>query len=488
MNFLRSLYNLISETVRTFKENINRTYAIVEFMKPQEAAAALLKHRINIGNDKIIVKPCKQTDFEKYCPTKVKKKVEVDDILLQPPDENSPRNILNILCDDCLNEIFKKLHPSNYGSVADVCVRFNQILKEMLTRKHKNNMLHISDLKSFTLSQADYYLRHFGSLFYQADMDGRKVKSFNSINKSHTILRMVSEHCRNLRHFRIINFSMGKKTMNEIHPLFTRLEKLSVKLKTDLKEKSFISGTVVNLPPINCPKLVAFEWDSDQFFPPNCCIPALSTFLYHNKQLESFLFYGDAGIGEPDSRCHLPMNISLFGRFKNLKFLSIKNLGEFVPKIIKRMEHLLIVTPLMHSLSLNNVPIEYLELGNGLVNDDAIEYISQIKTIRRFAFVNGNSAPSHDIIESYIIRLESSLPNLEVLLFQTNTRTDIVFTDQNIHIIEQLKKGNRKLRLPIQEFKSNKNTFTHKYKYITTRNRVRSSILIMRKVNKILFS
>lgn len=107
---------------------------IVEFTTHQEAAAVLLKQRIKIENHEIIVKPCKRA----YFPAKISQKVQVDDILLlQPPDQESPTNILNILNDDCLYEIFKRIHPSKYLIIADVCVKFNQVITEILAKKHQ---------------------------------------------------------------------------------------------------------------------------------------------------------------------------------------------------------------------------------------------------------------------------------------------------------------------------------------------------------------
>ncbi|XP_031637591.1 uncharacterized protein LOC116350022 isoform X2 [Contarinia nasturtii] len=154
-------------------------YVIVEFITSQEAHAALLKRQITIRHHNIIVKPCEESNFvlhEKFCSTGADQTAKIEDILLQPPDKESPKNILNALNDDCLYEVFKRMHPSNYVLIGNVCVRFDRILKEMIGRKYKNKMFHITDIQLFTLFQADDYLRYFGSSIYQAEVNFDKVK------------------------------------------------------------------------------------------------------------------------------------------------------------------------------------------------------------------------------------------------------------------------------------------------------------------------
>lgn len=82
-------------------------------------------------------------------------KINIDEILLQAPDENSPKNILNILNDDCLRKIFKQLHFRDQCSVLSVCVRFNQISKECLAKKQKK-----IDFNTQTLVKTCYHYHY----------------------------------------------------------------------------------------------------------------------------------------------------------------------------------------------------------------------------------------------------------------------------------------------------------------------------------------
>lgn len=446
------------------KERCFKHFAIVEFQEPHGASVALSKRRITIENYKFIVKPCKKADFEIYCSAEVEQKIKVDDILLQPPDEESSKNILWALNDDCLYEIFKRIHASNYYLIAHVCVRFNRVLNEMLTRNYQNNMFDISDMQLFLLLQADNYLRYFGSSIHQAEINGKKFKSSNYL-KIFMILTMISEHCVNLRYFRITNFPMEEWSVDSLIPLFTRIEKLSI-TKTE-------RGHSVFLPSINCPKLMEFEYNDIEFFrcprSDGLDIPALKTFLFHNTQLERFLYHGNLYNGSENTIHHLAMNIELLDRFNSLKIFSI--IIDNSLEHIKIDEKLLNVSQLMRKLAQKKVPIEYLKLINTIVDDEAIEYISQMKTIKKLAFLDIRlyllRLPARDAIESYIIHLKSALPNLEFFSFQTSDCIDLIFTDEHIDLTEKhLKKKIPEIRLHMQQFKSN--AFTDKYTNLTT--------------------
>lgn len=105
-----------------------------------------------------------------------------------------------------------------------------------------------------------------------------------------------------------------------------------------------------------------------------------------------------------------------------------------------RDEQLLKVTKLLQELTIKNMPIEYLKLINTSVDDATIEYICQIKNMRKCALINYYfyfHLPNRDVIESYINRIESDHPNLEFLQFQTHGFIDIVFTDEHINLIEK---------------------------------------------------
>lgn len=105
----------------------------------------------------------------------------------------------------------------------------------MLAREHK--MFQISDIQSLSISQADDYLRYFGSSINQAAIEGKHVKLAN-ICKICIIIKMMSEYCINLRIFRISNVFIDKQTGQKLIPLFKRIEKLCIQRTADFKPDS----------------------------------------------------------------------------------------------------------------------------------------------------------------------------------------------------------------------------------------------------------
>ena len=171
------------------------------------------------------------------------------------------------------------------------------------------------------------------------------------------------------------------------------------------------------------------------------------------------------------------MNSSLFGRFKSLKSLTIINYDNPRSKL-PIDKQLFEVTELVQELTIKKIPIEILKLIHTLIDDAAIEYIAQIKTMKEFIFFDYNyglpssCALTRDVIDSYIIRLESGLPNLEFLQFQTSFHIDIVFRDEHIKLIENdLKIITPEIKLNIQQFDGN--AFNDKYNLTTIQNTYR---------------
>lgn len=427
---------------------------IIEFKTHEGANAAYLKRHIQIESHTIIVQ--RYNTFLKKCYSN-EVNGKIDDILLQPPGERSPMNILNILNDDCLYEIFKKIPSSNYGSIANVCVRFNRILSEMVSRKYKNSTFNISSIvyfELFTLSQAEDYLRNFGSLIYGAQIDGWMYKP-PFIIRTDLICKMISDHCENLRCFKITDFVMLNCMANELIPLLMRIEQLII-FKT-----SCSLGPILNfLPAINCPKLKAFEWNVRTFGPLDD-IPFVHKFISYNTQLES-LVYGY------QTKSHCLVNVD-FSKFKHLKMLRLFNYESEVYEKSGFFE----ITHSMKALSSTNAPIEYLKLYDTLIDDNAIEYISKIKTIKEFVFdsviYSNYCSPSHHIIESYIIRLESAFPHLEFLQFRSSFYFHIVCTDIN-RLEKNLQLYLKVIDLNKRQLECTTNTITNRKNLITAQN------------------
>lgn len=467
------------------------------------------------------MEPCKQADYEKYYSLDIKERVDVDNmLLLEPPLEESSKNILNILNDDCLYEVFKRIHPSSYYLIADVCLQFNRMITEMLAKKYKENIFDINDFEFFTLPEADHYLRYFGSFIYQARVNEFELKR-SSWFKMKIILKMISKHCVNLHYFHIVNFGLEKLDVDEMIPLFTRLTDLIIR-KTD--GYNVTTNGPVFLPSINCPKLINFQWldTSIHIKSESEHARVLGKFLQHNPQLEIFRFFDEPYYGNKNNTRHLPMNVAAFGPLNSLKTLLIANhihkkrlldskrtyiqvqkkllesLG--TKKFIESKQTYCQVTNLIRELSMKNLPIEYFYLRNVLVEDIGFDYVCQMKTLKRFFFRDFNyhlhRSPIRDVIESKIIRFESNLPNLELLIFQTSVCLDLIFTDGLVNQVQEILQREivSEIKLNIHHF--NTDAFTDIYNLTTIQNTYRKYAnekefrdyrLRMRKVRRTVF-
>lgn len=97
------------------------------------------------------------------------------------PEPAPSSNILNVLNDDCLQEIFRNLSLFDLCSVANVCKKFKQNAEEIFTLKFSNSMVTLDELHV-----AEHILRSFGT----------KIKSL-SLNAPHknALLLMLITYC-----------------------------------------------------------------------------------------------------------------------------------------------------------------------------------------------------------------------------------------------------------------------------------------------------
>ncbi|XP_031632800.1 uncharacterized protein LOC116346739 [Contarinia nasturtii] len=415
----------------------------VEFYESQSVDAALLKQQIKIGDDIFKINRTKR----KICNFGiVKEKINIDEILLQAPDENSPKNILNILNDDCLREIFKQLPFRDQCSVLSVCVRFNQISKKCLAlglaKKQidcgikSNTQILMETLLSLPLQQASDYLRNFDSSIYEIDDDDLSGRYYSMWKeKRDIVLGMISKHCTNIRKLELKSYDsyfIDIQRFSELIPLFTRLETLHLhcshrRLDSLLPICSQLSALSLEdffcqypLPPIKLPKLVAFRIDSPLYKRKKSYISSLKIFLSLNTQLEVFSYKSSPWIFYSEK------HDSVIGQLKGLKVLEIQC-------YLKKIE----IIHLIRELLSNNVPIEHLKLDiNIKIDDEVIECISQMNTIQKLEF----DVWCHTKFDKrYLIHLALNLPNLEAMMLKYKKQIDLILVDGNIqHIVEEL--------------------------------------------------
>lgn len=430
----------------SFIVQADRRYAYcwvhVEFYESQSVDTALSKRQINIADHIFEIRRTK-------CEIHKRKAIQIDKILLKAPVENSPKNILNILNDDCLREIFKKLTFQSQCAGLGVCVRFNQISKEFLAKKHKtcvfDTHILLETLLSLPLQQANDYLRNFGPSIYEINANNMyNLSCHRSMweEKGQIVLGMISKHCKNIRKLELDLSYLYLKDIqwfSELFPLFMRLDKLHLRLSFGLTDRwldpllpicSQLSALSLKnyelkypLPPIRLPKLVAFRIDIS-YVTKNSHISSLKTFLSLNTQLEVFSYSnGNQWIlYDNDSEKH----DSVIGQLKRLKILVITT---------RKFR----IIPLIRELLSNNVQIEHLKLRLAInIDEMIIEYISQMKTIRKLELDTYRA--KLDLDEQHIIHLASRLSNLEAMLLRRGSKIDLILVDGDIHhIVKELK-------------------------------------------------
>lgn len=128
--------------------------------------------------------------------------MEVTVLHPQPPEQDSPNHILNVLNDDCLIAIFKKLHLSTLSTVVNVCVRFNCVAKITFSSKYRTKPINILELDWYrrpTLLQIENFLCEFGILISAVSTTKEKQSNYH-----YTPLEPIGK-CDSLNEFKITN-------------------------------------------------------------------------------------------------------------------------------------------------------------------------------------------------------------------------------------------------------------------------------------------
>lgn len=351
-----------------------QNYWVVQFGSDHVAAELLSKGEIVIEDVRIDVEVQRRLydsisiNFIDYSTFKDN---TVFDVLFESPDEESPKNITNALNDDCLREIFKTLHLLDLSSIADVCMRFNEIATEVFASKYRNKKFGFDDLKRFgnrqvlqpTLTQIDDFLRNFGPSITR--ISGRySVCSTYGLN---IILGMINKYCNQLSDIEIDGDSLKYETLIEIIPLLGRLQKLNMYCHSNLEYDNgsfrslkilcFIGQHCANIQELKCSSISEF-YDEEMFW---------------TGKIENHL-----------------------NQLKNMKKLHL--LANFNESILSLMEE----------LSSRNIPIEDLKLKYARIDDDTVKCITQMKTISNLELCSLDN-----LKDKHLIELAQNLPNLD---------------------------------------------------------------------------
>lgn len=236
---------------------------------------------------------------------------QTDSHLVHGAVEQSSNDILSTLNDDCLREIFRKLHRfADFSAVANVCKRFNKIALEIFPLKIKQKQFGFDELAvngDVTLSRLESFLNTFSGFVYDAylNLDGWNFQ--NVPNAPNIALKMINDHCKNLRSLEIRISKNENENKNQtnwmaIHAVLPKLNYLKMhftpgsSIANDYFEfNDFLSAcrqleTLIiklhsvdfelTLPSITFPKLVKLKLEN---------YSEIEEFLMHNTQLQKIM-------------------------------------------------------------------------------------------------------------------------------------------------------------------------------------------------------
>lgn len=319
---------------------------------------------------------------------------------------------------------------------ADVCVRFQQhaIDAFKLKYKHAVRIGYGSEFKG----QPDKFeamLRNFGPLIHSLDVDHSIFKTTDAAD----VLKMISKYTSALKELQLYNFEIAEH-VNDVHPLFAKLETLSLSYCT------FTNGAEKLLAPcaeLKCLRIGRVAWDNcciDQTFPKLEEVRLAECSTIDNDEFKKFITSNPTikklSIDD-NSELKSGGIIHLIGQhLKNLVELEIdqesfERTGQFQKCTLSlsrlcSLKKLTLnyngnaVAPLMKKLAEKAVPLEYLTLKKGSIDSSAIKSMSELIKLNEIEMEN-----IKNLTDDHVVMLAKELPQLHALRLEGSTAEDI---------------------------------------------------------------
>lgn len=146
-----------------------------------------------------------------------------------PPAHDSPKNILNVLNDDCIELILRRL-GSKYNNIdllnaAATCKRFRETAKRLISR-FRSIAIGVKYCRSVSDHQVPILLTNFGHLIEELRFQPRGKRKNHNVKQNDKIFKSIAKYCgKTLKKLEIENYN---PTFNKKN-LFQALEKLILK-------------------------------------------------------------------------------------------------------------------------------------------------------------------------------------------------------------------------------------------------------------------
>lgn len=180
----------------------------------------------------VLLGACPQIPYNGSLTMDKNEKLQFPKTLLIPPVQQSPKNILNALYDDCLREIFKcsVLDIYDLCALASTCERFKAIGLVIFRLKYGQNYESIAQqlIVGANIFQWENFLIAFGEFIKSIDTTMCQAKKNLGI-----ILHLIDKHCPNLVKLTCILYNRDDAV--QLHSLFTRIHELHITPGTHLE-------------------------------------------------------------------------------------------------------------------------------------------------------------------------------------------------------------------------------------------------------------
>lgn len=395
------------QNIQIKKTKGNFQCGFVQFDSEDAAKHAISKSPHHIGNRQVKVKAADPWHQPK--------------MLNDPPNPNSPSNILNTLKDDCFREIFKYLNLADLSNVSDVCVRFNQLATEIFSVKYKNRSVCFEFEFHDRFDDSKVMFRNFGPLIQSFSIS----YTLDVMEYHGQTLRMINQYCSaQLKELDVSHFRF-KGDWKKLRSLFAKLEKLKMNNCGVRKDAKQLFANCKNLKSVCLDNCYFIDSCISQTFPLlemasfttnfiddlafNNFVrsnPTLIKLSFVNNRMKStdvirLIAHNLCNLQELkfDEKAH---NVMKFEQ-NILELIHLHSL-----KVLKLNFNSISVAPLMVALAENEIPIEHLSLDKGFINTEAIKSISQFK---RLEIIELNEIQQFD--DKLLVELAMGLPDIK---------------------------------------------------------------------------
>ncbi|XP_031637117.1 uncharacterized protein LOC116349706 isoform X2 [Contarinia nasturtii] len=343
------------------------------------------------------------------------------------PSRDSPKNILNLLNDECIQAILRKLtNVGDFLSAAETCTQFQENAKQCYPPEFKEFSIDNEYIKwkhPLSIKCAPSFLRIFGHLIQSLELKYNGVDQKEKENYT-KVLKMIENHCgRSLIELVVNGIDISSTNFSKFHVL----EKLNISCCSMIAMELPLKLKVLKLNYVKCEE--KFEWHQNhaihleeaEFY--NVDYLEDSTFiefLKFNSQLQRLTInhcdhltpsvFEEISNLVPDL---IELNIGIrpiFGYHYNGLVTQLGELRQL--KCLNFIAYNQSITSLINTLAWNNLPIEDLTINDARFE---LEDLLKLKQLKRLEFSRCTTISS-----DVFVKIVKNLPVLTKIQIKSN--------------------------------------------------------------------